>query len=322
MRVTPPRAGFVLCEELKKSSNFEGRFRLIPTGIDQAHRDTAIKVSRGSPMPRCARRQKLEGAAPDTARNVSGVARWLLEFQLPEVAGGIPIRNLPFSIGSSSQADLVLRGNELKGQHCELRRSAGGDIEIVARAGGVFVDGEELLSTIPPEPKRLREGAQVEIVLRGKHISFVVRGFGANAATESASVAGSGPCEDRVGGTSSDLPNSSDATSSDGLEASLQCLVCMSMMHRCVSLYPCLHSLCAGCATRVLESSGRCPACRVDIDDVRPNLAMRGVVDFMCQARPGQKRKLEELEELDSVERRLAARLVPSPTFRNPPACR
>ena len=86
-------------------------------------------------------------------------------------------------------------------------------------------------------------------------------------------------------------------------------------MHRCIAFLPCLHSLCAGCAAKALAVSDRCPSCRAPVQDAKPNTAMRSLIESVCAAEPGRKRKREETLELDLDEQVL---VIPSLEPRNP----
>jgi len=79
-----------------------------------------------------------------------------------------------------------------------------------------------------------------------------------------------------------------------------------AQMHRCTALLPCLHSMCAGCASKALAVSDRCPTCRAPVEGAQPNLAMRGMIESVCSAEPSRKRKVEETVELDRDELALA----------------
>ena len=70
-----------------------------------------------------------------------------------------------------------------------------------------------------------------------------------------------------------------------------------------------MHMVCAGCASKSLARSARCPSCRTEVDGTAKSVQMNGVVDCYFAARPGRKRAAEELSRLDDEERLLAERV-------------
>jgi len=84
-------------------------------------------------------------------------------------------------------------------------------------------------------------------------------------------------------------------------------------MHRATALVPCMHNVCAGCASKHLARSSCCPSCRTPVTAIWGNLSMVAVVEGFLAARPGRKRAAEELSKLDEDEEHLdweVARIV------------
>ena len=80
-------------------------------------------------------------------------------------------------------------------------------------------------------------------------------------------------------------------------------------MHRATALLPCMHMVCAGCASKSLARSDRCPSCRAEVTGVGNSAQMKGVVEAFFAARPSRKRTAEELSRLDKDEEKLAGRV-------------
>ena len=62
----------------------------------------------------------------------------------------------------------------------------------------------------------------------------------------------------------------------------MECPICFEPMHDAVALQ-CMHSLCNTCATTLRKKSMRCPVCREISLWVKPNYALRSVIQSLNQ---------------------------------------
>ena len=204
---------------------------------------------------------------------------------------GVVVRGLPFRIGTGEDADLLVGDAGTGEVCCALEEGVGGGLDLRAVRGvGVTINGKALGEG---EQRPLSRDDIVEIVGGGLHFSAHVQNVRVVA-----------DAQERVG-TGEEAP-SGEAGGWERVDAAVQCPICIETMHRCAALFPCLHSMCAGCASKVLATSDRCPTCRAPVSGACPNLSMRGVIEGICEEGKGRKRDAEEVEELDMEERALA----------------
>ncbi|GAM17200.1 hypothetical protein SAMD00019534_003750 [Acytostelium subglobosum LB1] len=112
--------------------------------------------------------------------------------------------------------------------------------------------------------------------------------------------------------TSSTTNNNSGAdTSSDSivaqslnelgaLEENLMCGICQDILHKCITLVPCMHNFCVSCYGDWNEKSDVCPQCRCDVQMAQKNHAINNVVESYLSMYPEKKRDPEELANMDA----------------------
>jgi E3 ubiquitin-protein ligase CHFR len=83
----------------------------------------------------------------------------------------------------------------------------------------------------------------------------------------------------------------------------LRCGICLCMLHKPVTLMPCLHSFCAGCCSDWMRQQQTCPDCRAPCGQVGRSHTLHNVVAAFVEAHPEFLREQEEIERLDGTDR-------------------
>lgn len=86
----------------------------------------------------------------------------------------------------------------------------------------------------------------------------------------------------------------------EDIRESLTCGICSDILHDCVSIQPCLHSFCGGCASEWIRRSAVCPTCRCKVEALAVNHRLNDVVDTYLKHHPDERRADDELAVLDS----------------------
>ncbi|XP_041458030.1 E3 ubiquitin-protein ligase CHFR-like [Lytechinus variegatus] len=94
-------------------------------------------------------------------------------------------------------------------------------------------------------------------------------------------------------------PKEEEEESDDILET-LICSICQDILHKCISLQPCMHSFCAACISGWMKHSKRCPQCRKHVKRIGHNYIVNSLVDAYLKQNPDKKRTKEDLEEMDA----------------------
>eukprot|EP00929_Paragymnodinium_shiwhaense_P052912 TRINITY_DN2648_c0_g2_i3.p1 TRINITY_DN2648_c0_g2~~TRINITY_DN2648_c0_g2_i3.p1 ORF type:complete len:672 (+),score=163.35 TRINITY_DN2648_c0_g2_i3:114-2129(+) len=89
----------------------------------------------------------------------------------------------------------------------------------------------------------------------------------------------------------------------DALEKDLQCGVCITPLHKCLTLVPCGHNFCSVCFVRWRRRSPCCPECRATVKQAVRNLAIDCVVEAFSQANPEAARSKQDTAAMERAER-------------------
>lgn len=73
-----------------------------------------------------------------------------------------------------------------------------------------------------------------------------------------------------------------------------ECGICYLIMHKAVSVMPCMHTFCGGCLSDWFKKQKDCPVCRVKATEVKKNQLVNNFIDSYLTIHPQLKR-----EELD-----------------------
>eukprot|EP00057_Strongylocentrotus_purpuratus_P019557 XP_011674031.1 PREDICTED: E3 ubiquitin-protein ligase CHFR isoform X2 [Strongylocentrotus purpuratus] len=94
-------------------------------------------------------------------------------------------------------------------------------------------------------------------------------------------------------------PQQEDEEQDEILET-LICSICQDILHKCISLQPCMHSFCAACISGWMKHSKRCPQCRKSVKRFGHNYIVNSLVDAYLKQNPDKQRTKEDLEEMDA----------------------
>ncbi|KAL6057432.1 Kelch domain containing 4 [Balamuthia mandrillaris] len=83
-------------------------------------------------------------------------------------------------------------------------------------------------------------------------------------------------------------------------ESELVCVCCHELLHKCVTLIPCLHNVCAYCYGEWRARSPVCPQCRGKVKGLSRNHAICNLIESYLEANPDKKRDEEELKDMDA----------------------
>eukprot|EP00927_Polykrikos_kofoidii_P025376 TRINITY_DN22809_c0_g1_i1.p1 TRINITY_DN22809_c0_g1~~TRINITY_DN22809_c0_g1_i1.p1 ORF type:complete len:677 (+),score=107.57 TRINITY_DN22809_c0_g1_i1:82-2112(+) len=94
-------------------------------------------------------------------------------------------------------------------------------------------------------------------------------------------------------------------TDTESIFAGATCVICQEVLHRAVSVQPCLHSFCSPCLGgwigKPSRSNRACPVCRKDVIGVTRNHTLDSLIDGLFLAHPAAKRRPAEiLAEMDA----------------------
>lgn len=73
------------------------------------------------------------------------------------------------------------------------------------------------------------------------------------------------PISQLLATTTTTTTTTTSSSAPDVYEEHLTCGICQSLLHKCVSLVPCMHSFCACCIGEWGMRSRQCPQCRQNI---------------------------------------------------------
>ncbi|XP_071481856.1 E3 ubiquitin-protein ligase CHFR-like isoform X2 [Diadema antillarum] len=106
-----------------------------------------------------------------------------------------------------------------------------------------------------------------------------------------------------------DAPKDGDQPKAEGAKAeeeetddileTLICSICQDILHKCISLQPCMHSFCSACYSGWMKHSKRCPQCRKYVRRIGHNYIVNSLVDAYLKQHPEKQRSKEELAEMD-----------------------
>ena len=132
-------------------------------------------------------------------------------------------------------------------------------------------------------------------------------------AADGAKAAVEGDCACTSDGKDSDGRTSLTRSTSKTLAvaANMQCGICMDILHKCVTLLPCLHNFCAGCYSDWMAKSDGCPQCREVVEEVSRNHTLNNIIEAFVIANPQLKRDADDLESLDARDKLPAESLRP-----------
>eukprot|EP00746_Dinoflagellata_sp_MGD_P136049 gnl/MRDRNA2_/MRDRNA2_70039_c0_seq1.p1 gnl/MRDRNA2_/MRDRNA2_70039_c0~~gnl/MRDRNA2_/MRDRNA2_70039_c0_seq1.p1 ORF type:complete len:595 (+),score=96.16 gnl/MRDRNA2_/MRDRNA2_70039_c0_seq1:214-1785(+) len=82
------------------------------------------------------------------------------------------------------------------------------------------------------------------------------------------------------------------------------CPICQEVLHRAVSVIPCLHNGCSACLSSWFARPGQntCPLCRIKVTAVQRNRTLEGMIEKLLSVDPKRKRSLDVLAELDAAD--------------------
>jgi len=166
-----------------------------------------------------------------------------------------------------------------------------------------------LLASEPPAPEpaaaALAAPAPEPAAAGGASAAVAPVAAVASAAAMVAGGTGSGSVSAAVAPPSPRPPLTKKASARDVLEG-VMCTICQEVLHRAVSINPCLHSFCSVCLGAWLSkpASGgvKCPLCRKVVDSVARNPTVDGLIDGLLKAYPDRRRSADELKDLDDKD--------------------
>eukprot|EP00916_Digyalum_oweni_P015580 GHVL01025575.1.p1 GENE.GHVL01025575.1~~GHVL01025575.1.p1 ORF type:complete len:570 (+),score=127.24 GHVL01025575.1:26-1711(+) len=106
--------------------------------------------------------------------------------------------------------------------------------------------------------------------------------------------------------SSAPTPTASQSDFVNKMAEQFTCPICFDIMHKCVSVSPCLHNMCSACMYDFQMSSGSnrsCPVCRENIDHTHRNHPMSSVIESFIQSHPHRARIASEIEELNKKDK-------------------
>ena len=69
----------------------------------------------------------------------------------------------------------------------------------------------------------------------------------------------------------------------------LNCGVCLEIMYKPISIFPCLHNFCGGCYSEWMKNNKDCPMCRKLVKNISKNAMCQSMVDDFLQSNPLKK---------------------------------
>lgn len=85
----------------------------------------------------------------------------------------------------------------------------------------------------------------------------------------------------------------------EDLGEEMKCIICLDLVHQCVTVLSCLHNFCGGCLSEWLKNSEICPYCREEIKEIKKNPTISNIVEKFLETHPEKKRTKSEYEDLD-----------------------
>ncbi len=81
----------------------------------------------------------------------------------------------------------------------------------------------------------------------------------------------------------------------------LTCSICTNLLHKCMTLIPCQHSLCSFCLFEHLKSSNKCPLCRVEAISITKNSILSNLVQLAVNHFPSllKSQMKNDFEQID-----------------------
>eukprot|EP01132_Coremiostelium_polycephalum_P004174 gene4174-5224_t len=99
--------------------------------------------------------------------------------------------------------------------------------------------------------------------------------------------------------TTTSTNNTPNKTNSSAMEDNLICGICQEIIHKCLTLIPCMHNFCMCCYGDWREQSTICPQCRVEVKSAQKNHAINNLIDVFLSDHPDKKRDPADLEDMD-----------------------
>ena len=66
----------------------------------------------------------------------------------------------------------------------------------------------------------------------------------------------------------------------------MKCSFCLEIMHKPVSLIPCLHNFCGGCYADWMVKNNNCPECRDKVKHIKRNHMIKSMIDEHLKKNP------------------------------------
>ncbi|EGG23593.1 hypothetical protein DFA_05727 [Cavenderia fasciculata] len=85
----------------------------------------------------------------------------------------------------------------------------------------------------------------------------------------------------------------------DTMEDNLMCGICQEIIHKCITLIPCMHNFCACCYGDWRANSSDCPQCRTPVKSGQKNHAINNLIESYLQKNTEKRRDPEELKDMD-----------------------
>ncbi|EFA81073.1 hypothetical protein PPL_05909 [Heterostelium album PN500] len=85
----------------------------------------------------------------------------------------------------------------------------------------------------------------------------------------------------------------------DSMEDNLICGICQEIIHKCLTLIPCMHNFCMCCYGDWRANSSICPQCRSSVKSGQKNHAINNLIESYLKVNPSKKRDADELKEMD-----------------------
>ncbi|XP_071493473.1 E3 ubiquitin-protein ligase CHFR-like [Diadema antillarum] len=202
----------------------------------------------------------------------------------------IPISTDSFSIGRGRVCDLSMPDNKvISGNHCRLYKQGQNDTVWLedTSTNGTWLNGVKVGKG---QKQRLCHGDEIALVFQkgDKAQDNIVYRF-----EDIEKLDQTQPLED-----SAEEAKAEEEETDDILET-LICSICQDILHKCISLQPCMHSFCSACYSGWMKHSKRCPQCRKYVRRIGHNYIVNSLVDAYLKQHPEKQRSKEELAEMD-----------------------
>ncbi|EGC39329.1 hypothetical protein DICPUDRAFT_86130 [Dictyostelium purpureum] len=99
--------------------------------------------------------------------------------------------------------------------------------------------------------------------------------------------------------TLSSTPTKQQQDLEESMGENLICGICQDIIHKCLTLIPCMHNFCVCCYGDWRAKSTDCPSCRLNVKSYQSNHLINNLIELYVKKNPEKARDPEELKSMD-----------------------